>query len=106
MFAASEILTASARSGWAPGIDLRIVAEPSEGIFAIGDGFGPTYGGHHYPLSLEPALDAVRQGLLSSDAASPRAAIASAQRVAYSLQRSGADRERRPLPAVLQCHLE
>lgn len=86
MFTATEIVTASARSGWAPGIDLQVVAAAPEGMFAIGDGFGPTYGGHHYPVSLEPALNAMRQALRSEEAVSLRSAIASAQRVAYNLQ--------------------
>jgi len=54
-----DLVTASARSGWAPGIDVRFVADPKVGLFVIGDGSGPTYGGHYVPIALEPCLNAM-----------------------------------------------
>ena len=86
MFATANVLTASRRSGWAPGIDLRLLAEPSRGIFGILDGVGPTYGGHHDPIALDPALDALSEVLLRSGATGLRTAIVSAHRTASALQ--------------------
>ena len=81
---ATEVVAASSRSGWAPEIDLRLVTDTTHGVFAIGDGFGPTYGGHYYPLALDPALDALTT-LVRADATSLEPAFAEAQRIAQKL---------------------
>jgi hypothetical protein len=54
-----DIVTASSRSAWAPGIDLQLVVDPEAGLFFIGDGYGPTYGGHHFPIALAPCVNAI-----------------------------------------------
>jgi len=82
---ATDVVTASSRSGWAPGTDLRLVTDPARGLFAIGDGFGPTYGGHFYPLALDPALDAIVTLLARTDSPALEPAFAEAQRVAHTL---------------------
>jgi len=82
---ATDVVAASSRSGWAPGIDLRLVTNVERGVFAIGDGFGPTYGGHYYPLALDPALEAVTAVLAGSDSVGLERAFAEAQRVARTL---------------------
>lgn len=106
---ATDVVAASSRSGWAPGIDLRLVTNAERGVFAIGDGFGPTYGGHYYPLALDPALDAVATVLAGSDLPGLEPAFAEAQRIAYTLSlrfdaaripKRGLDGERRAALSV------
>jgi serine/threonine protein phosphatase PrpC len=58
-FVPANVVQASARSGNAPDIDLRVIADPDGGLFVVGDGFGPTYGGYYFPLALDPTLDAM-----------------------------------------------
>lgn len=81
---ATDVVAASSRSGWAPGIDLRLVTDEAHGLFAIGDGYGPTYGGHYYSLALNPALDIVMT-MARGDSVSLEHAFAEAQRTAREI---------------------
>jgi serine/threonine protein phosphatase PrpC len=53
---------ASARGGWAPGNDDRWLADLERGLLLVADASGPTYGGYHAPLGIEPGLAALLRG--------------------------------------------
>jgi len=77
-----DVVTASASSGWAPGIDLRVVADPQARFFFIGDGYGPTYGGHYFPIALDPCVNAIQAALRQPDSRDVRGALMAGKRVA------------------------